>query len=82
MKARIQYQKNNEKRTIVLRDNSLLIIFHNLPEAENTYHNLKEKMRRAGWKPVPEPISKKINSFHTPKRKITRVFGLPLKEGI
>jgi len=79
LKAKIKLQKNDKKRTIILRNNSLLVVFHNNFEAENSYTRLKNEMKKNGWKPAVSEYTPE----YTPKRsKVSKVLGLPLKEKI
>jgi len=62
MKASVRLQKDGRKRTITLRGNSLLIVFHNNIESEDAYVRLKNEMKKSGWgtvvsKHTPEGLS-------------------------
>lgn len=81
MKARISLEKSNRKRTIILRDNSLLIVFHDNFEADNAYRHLKNEMKRDGWAPLTLKQFVK-NDVKNAQVKKSRIFGLLIKEKI
>jgi len=77
MKARIILQRGNNNRTIILRDDSLLVIFRDHFEAESAYTHLKNKMKKDSW---TSPVQENFVIGKIKKVRKSKIFGLPIKE--